>query len=111
MHAELARADAVEGLLEELRSGALAESPWVWIERISNRTRLELDIDARTRQDDFLGAVLKRGETASPGAFADALALVFSGRRDRLPLPREAEMREWIEEARWYLVELLEPEG
>ena len=111
MHAELARTDTVEGLLEELRPEALADSPWVWIERISNATRPELSIDDRSRQDDFLGAVLKRAAVASPSSYEDALAPVFSSRRDRLPFPNEAKVRELLEEARWYLVELLEPEA
>ena len=111
MHKELSRGEATAGLTEELRAGALSSSPWIWIERISNRTRPELDLEARARQDDFLGALLKRAADAGPEAFEDALADVFSGRRDRLPLGSEAEMKEWIEEARWYLVELLEPEG
>ena len=111
MHAELGRAEAMDGLLEELRPGALAGSPWVWIERLSNRTRPEIDIESRTRQDDFLGAVLTRALAACPEDFQDALAEVFSGRRDRLALPVEAEIREWVEEARWRLAELLEPEG
>jgi DNA repair exonuclease SbcCD nuclease subunit len=111
MHKELKRGDATGGLTDELRSGALSSSPWIWIERISDRTRPELDLEARARQDDFLGALLKRGADAGPEAFEDALAGVFSGRRDRLPLASEADMKEWKEEARWYLAELLEPEG
>lgn len=111
MHTELARADATGSLTEELRSGARSSSPWIWIERISDRTRPELDLEARARHDDFLGTILKRAADAGPEAFEEALAEVFSVRRGRLEYPGDGQIREWIEEARWYLVELLEPEG
>ena len=111
LHTELGRSEATGSLTEELRYGALTSSPWIWIERISNQTRPELDLETRARQDDFLGAILRRAVEADTEAFEEALADVFSDRRDRLPRATEAKMKEWIEEARWYLAELLEPEA
>jgi len=111
MHRELANENAIDGFLDELRLNALSTRPWVWIERLSNQTRPEIDIETRGRQDDFLGAVLNRADTVDSTMLEDALVEVFSGRRDRLPKPDGPQIVEWIEEAKWYLTELLEPEN
>jgi DNA repair exonuclease SbcCD nuclease subunit len=111
LYGELARGSAVDSLVEELRAGFEADSPWVWVERLSNRTRPEVDLEARAKQDDFLGALLRRAQGADPTGFQEVLSEVFSGRRDRLPYPDENEIRQWIEEAQIHLADLLEPEG
>ena len=111
MHRELASENAIDGFLDELRFNALSTRPWVWIERLANQTRPEIDIETRGRQDDFLGAVLKRADTVDSTILEEALVEVFSGRRDRLPKPDAPQIAEWIEEAKWYLTELLEPEN
>lgn len=111
MHRELASENAIDGFLDELRSNARSTNPWVWIERLSNQTLPEIDIETRGRQDDFLGAILKRAETVDSAVLDKELMEVFSGRRDRLPKPDATQIAEWIEEAKWHLAELLEPEN
>ena len=111
LHQEIAGESAIQGFHDELTSDALATSPWVWIERLSDQTRPEMDLEARSLQDDFLGATLKRADTIDSTVLAEGLAEVFSGRRDRLPKPDAEQIADWTEEAKWYLTELLEPEN
>lgn len=84
-------------------------SPWVWIESIDDRTRPEIDIDAISERDDFIGQLLKEASEADPVDFEDALAEVFSGRYARrngpLKPPSPDQISEWLNEARWYLAE------
>ena len=114
MHHELARPNAIEDLLTELRATA-SESPWVWVERVEDNTRPELDMDSRANSDDFLGAVLRRMSetTEDPTAvkeLAGVVSEVFTGRKSGLPAPSDDQVREWLDEARWRLAEALEPE-
>lgn len=114
MHTEMARSGAVEDLLIELRATA-SESPWVWVERIYETTRPEIDLDARSNADDFLGATLRRlqevlededGVKELSGVVGD----VFTGRKNGLQAPSNEQVRDWAKEARWELAGLLEPE-
>ncbi len=114
MHAELARKDAVDDLLGELRATA-SESPWVWVERIDDRTRPEVDMRARAEADDFLGAVLRTANDSLESVdglqeLAGVVGDVYTGRKNGLPSPTDEQLRTWSSEARWQLVELLEPE-
>ncbi|MFW6174977.1 MAG: metallophosphoesterase family protein [Chloroflexota bacterium] len=110
VHADLARGSGLAELQEELQERGLGPSPWVWVERLSDHTRPEMDLEARARQDDFLGAVLSRGAETTPEDVRPLLEEVFSGRRGRPEMPDDGQLREWIEEARWELAEVLEPE-
>lgn len=108
LHDELAQITRLDGFLEEIRANQQQDSPCVWIERITNNTRPDLDLDSRAAQNDFLGLVLQRARAANPKEFTDLLAVVFSGRRDRLPVPSEEEIQGWIMEAEWLIAEWLE---
>ncbi len=114
MHHELARQGAVEDLLTELRATA-SEAPWVWVERIYDRTRPEIDLDSRSEADDFLGATLRTAAKALDDKegvqeLAQVVGEVFTGRKNGLPAPTDDQLRGWTAEARWQLAELLEPE-
>ena len=116
MHAELARPGSLDDLLETVRASSGAATPWVWVERLADETRAELDMESRLQADDFLGAVLRRAAAASESS-ADAERLtaavgeVFTGRRNGLPAATADNIETWTDEARWYLAELLEPES
>ena len=104
----------VDDLLTELRATA-SESPWVWVERIYNRTRPEVDLRARADADDFLGAVLRTANDSLESVeglreLAGVVGDVYTGRKNGLPAPTDEQLRTWSAEARWELVELLEPE-
>ena len=114
MHNELVRPGAVEDLLVELRTTA-SEAPWVWVERIYDSTRPDINLEARAESDDFLGATLRRSEEvlADSEGIAELAAVageVFTGRKNGLPAPTDEQIRSWAAEARWQLAELLEPE-
>jgi DNA repair exonuclease SbcCD nuclease subunit len=116
MHAELRRPGAIDELLQTVRADASDVSPWVWVERISNETRPDLDLNARSRNDDFLGAVLRHGAYVAAGPegverLKDALTEVYTGRHGGLKKLTPEQVTELAEESRWYLAELLEPKG
>ena len=65
-------------------------------------TRPEIDLEARSTREGFLGELLRRAEESDPEQFVDPLSLVFSKAN---PLPTdEVERRELIKEFRWALV-------
>jgi hypothetical protein len=114
MHHELSHDGALADILDTVRSSGGSTSPWVWVERIAGATRPAMDLAERARSDDFLGAVLSRALTeddATSQRIADSLAEVYTGRRSGLPKPTGEQLARWSEEARWKLVELLEPEA
>ena len=114
MHHELAHADAVSDILDTVRSSAASASPWVWVERIVTETRPALDLAERAQSDDFLGAVLSRAmsdDEEMSKRISESLAEVYTGRRNGLPKPTAEQLARWAEEARWKVVELLEPEA
>ena len=114
LHEQLASDGAVEDLLDAVRSAwSGGGSPWVWVEQITDSTRPAIDIEARAKQDDFLGATLKRGLLSSVEAdeiarLTEVVSDVYTGRRQGLPRATDEQVSEWAEEARWYLAELLE---
>ena len=113
LHEQLAADGAVDDLLEAARNSWSGGSPWVWVERIVDSTRPAIDIEARAKQDDFLGATLKRAllssiESDEIDRLTEIVSDVFSGRRNGLDKPNDEQVSAWAEEARWYLAELLE---
>ncbi|MBO05149.1 MAG: hypothetical protein CL731_09090, partial [Chloroflexi bacterium] len=114
LHEQLASDGAVEDLLDAVRSAwSSGGSPWVWVERITDSTRPAIDIEARAKQDDFLGATLKRALLSSIEAdeidrLTEVVSDVYTGRRQGLSKATDEQVLEWAEEARWYLAELLE---
>ena len=113
MHEQLAADDAVKDLLDSARNSWSGNSPWVWVELIVDSTRPEIDIEARSKQDDFLGATLKRAllssiEEDEINRLTEVVSDVYSGRRNGLDKPDAEQVSAWADEARWYLAELLE---
>ncbi len=113
LHDEVVRGDAVEALLDVLRPADAPVSPWIWVERIADRTRPDLDLGQAETQDDFLANCLRRAKELQPDEIETLLAEVYSGRRDRLPKPSNAGLAtgDLVDEARWYLAELLRRES
>jgi len=115
LHEQLATGGAVEDLLDSVRSAwSAGGSPWVWVERIVDSTRPAIDIESRAKADDFLGATLKRAllssvESDEIDRLTQVVADVYTGRRNGLAKPSHEQVSAWVEEARWYLAELLEP--
>jgi DNA repair exonuclease SbcCD nuclease subunit len=108
LHAALQNADDREGFLEQVREDLDTASPWVWIEKLADQTRPDIDLDERIAQDDFLGEALSGASKVECDEVRDSVARVFSGRPDGLPKLDDDQIAELIEEAQWYLVDLLE---
>ena len=114
LHEQLGAEGAVEDLLYTVRNmWSDGNSPWVWVERITDSTRPEIDIESRAKQDDFLGLMLNRSIISSIkdeeiDRIKDAVSEVYTGRRTSLPKASNEQISKWTEEARWYLAELLE---
>jgi len=117
LHGDLSAENAISDLSDELRSSYAATSPFVWVERISDRTGPQIDIDALTDRDDFVGAVMKRSvavleEDSSGAKLRDSLSNVLAQRRFSgiLEMPDDALLAEIVDAARWELAELFERE-
>lgn len=62
---QLARAGVLEELLEDLRAEQSAGQPWLWIDRLDDRSAAEIDLDAVRQGPDYSAEVVR---------IADALA-------------------------------------
>ena len=114
LHEQLSADGAVMDLLDAVRgTWSGGGSPWVWVERIVDSTRPAIDIESRAKQDDFLGATLKRAllssfESDEIDRLTKVVSDVYTGRRHGLAKPSDEQVSAWVEEASWYLAELLE---
>lgn len=110
LHGQLVGGNTISVVEEEIRLNQSQESPWIWLERLSDKTFPEIDLEHRANQDDFLGSILREVDGSEPDDFRELLAEVFSGRRHQLKLPeddaqRKLLIKEWMERARWILAE------
>ena len=117
LHGDLSAENAIPDLSDELRSSYAATTPFVWVERISDRTGPQIDIDALTDRDDFVGAVMKRSiavleEDSSETKLRDSLSNVLAQRRFSgiLEMPDDPQLADIVDAARWELAELFERE-
>jgi DNA repair exonuclease SbcCD nuclease subunit len=87
-HADLARTGNVDALLEELRAEKGVADPWVWVDRIDDRTSAVLDLAAIRGGADFAAEALRIADelAADPTAiesllqdFADPLGTTLGG--------------------------------
>jgi hypothetical protein len=114
LHEQLSADGAVVDLLDAVRgTWSGGGSPWVWVERIVDSTRPAIDIESRAKQDDFLGATLKHAllssfESDEIDRLTKVVSDVYTGRRHGLAKPSDEQVSAWVEEASWYLAELLE---
>ncbi len=117
LHQDLAAENALDDLAGELRSGYSSSTPFIWVERVSDQTAPQLDLDALTARDDFVGAVMKRSisvlcQDSSEATIRDSLSSVLGQRRFSgvLEMPDDDRLTEIVEAARWELAELFERE-
>lgn len=59
LHRQLARENAVDDLLAELREEERYRDDFVWVESLDNRTQPLVDLEARSRAHDFVGEFLR----------------------------------------------------
>ncbi len=58
-HADLARPGVLAQLLDDVRAEQGAGDPWVWVDRIDNRTAAVIDLDAVRAGGDFAAEVVR----------------------------------------------------
>ena len=59
VHGLLVRGTVMADLLRDLRDEQLAREPWVWVDRVADRTSASLDIDAYRGSEDFTGDLVR----------------------------------------------------
>ena len=116
LHRALCRPDFREGLLEEVNGACAVQSPFVWCERIEDRTRPAFDRKERLRGSDFLADLLRlcdRSKT-DPELLArlrngldDLYRHRVFGRYLRDSVPTDEELAALIDEAESMAVDLL----
>jgi exonuclease SbcD len=74
-HEALVRGTAMSDLLADLREEQLSADPWVWIDRVTDRTAASLDIEGLRRSQDFAGDLVRLVDevAADPGGVAPLL--------------------------------------
>jgi DNA repair protein SbcD/Mre11 len=75
-HGVLARGTALEDLVADLREEQLARGPWLWVDRVLDRTSAALDIDTLRDSQDFAGDLVRLTDemAADPGALSAMVA-------------------------------------
>lgn len=58
-HAQLARRGVLDDLLADVRSEGLERQPWVWVDRLTDRTRPALDLDLVRAGSDFAADLVR----------------------------------------------------
>ncbi|MFP6593391.1 MAG: DNA repair exonuclease [Dehalococcoidia bacterium] len=113
LHGDLSAENAIRDLTDVLRGSYAATAPFAWVERISDRTGPQIDIDALAKRDDFVGAVMKRSvavleEDSAEIKLRDSLSNVLAQRRFSgiLEMPDDPQLAEIVNAARWELAEL-----
>jgi DNA repair exonuclease SbcCD nuclease subunit len=59
VHSMLQAPGALSALVDDARDEALGLEPWAWIDRVRDRTRPAIDIDALRSAEDFTGDVVR----------------------------------------------------
>ena len=90
---DLGRPGVLDALLRELREEAEGLHPFLWWERLIDRTRLLLDLAAISRRGDFSAELVNLTNTLVTDA--EARASFLEGRWRELP---HAHLREWLAE-------------
>jgi len=71
-HSALVRPGALRDLTAELRADGLDRDPWVWLDRLVDRTHPALDLAAIRNGQDFAGDLVRRADAVLSGEGAAA---------------------------------------
>ena len=91
LHRDLRRQGALADLLRDIRDELGVASPFVWVDRIVDQTRAELDRQAIRRRGDFSAELTRLVDDLR--ADPEALHALLGDDEDREALLREAEER------------------
>lgn len=59
VHGALQRPAALADLLADVRASGLGSDPWVWVDRIADRTRPSVDLDSLRQGEDFAADLVR----------------------------------------------------
>lgn len=81
VHAELSRGSTLEDLIRELSDEQMAETPWLWIDRVRDLAKGTIDIEFMRGVEDFAGDLVRITDDlmADPPAAAALLAEALDG--------------------------------
>jgi predicted phosphodiesterase len=92
-HGALARPGALRDLLADVRADALDREPWVWVDRIADRTRPAIDLDALRDAEDLAGDLMRLSDAlaadeAALAALMDEVTAPLAATLDRRETPQ-----------------------
>jgi hypothetical protein len=91
-HELLIRGTVMADLLRDLREEQLAAHPWLWVDRVADRTSASLDVDAYRASQDFTGDLVRLvDELAGDPAIIAALVAEILGPIESLVGTQELE--------------------
>lgn len=66
-HSELSREGVLAEVAEDVQSGQMTLEPWVWLDRVRDRTAAPLDLDRIRSGEDFLGDLVSLADELCAG--------------------------------------------
>ena len=83
---QLSRPGALGDLLEAVRESWMERDPWVWVDRLDDRSHRAFDLDTYRDDDGFLGDLVRRADELLDGTLAAGeLAALLDTVRANLP--------------------------
>lgn len=115
VHADLGRPGVLEDLLTDLREEQLGCEPWIWIDRVRDRTKPNMDLDALTEEEGLRGDLVRlaQARAADPESAAAMVAEIVDPVLSNLAFRPELEdgADRIIERARDLCLDLLSGDG
>ena len=113
-HADLGRPGVEDQLRDDVRAEAALETPWVWIDRLDDRTSPLIDLDALRGGPDFAAELVRIADelAADPAALAALLDDIAAPLATTLPgYSPQRVAAEALDRARDAALDLLLPQG
>lgn len=111
LHNELRQPSVIPDLLDALREEGKSSDTMVWVDSIDDQTRVDIDLEARRRGQDFVGEFLRQADQlkSNPTALASRLDELLAAHREvsQLVDTSPESLRRWIGEAAALGVDLL----
>jgi DNA repair exonuclease SbcCD nuclease subunit len=110
IHGQLNRPGVMEDVLSELRQQQLLADPWIWVDRIRNRTRPDLDLASLATEEGLLGDVVRAAaEAENPETAKETVAEVLEPVLKQLALDTDLGLtpRQVVQQARDLCLDVL----
>lgn len=112
-HGDLARPGALEDLLGDVRAERATVSPWVHVDRLTNRSSRRIELDQVRNGPDFSAEIVRIGDEleSDPSRLEKMLTEVVAGVMNSIPgIELEITPLELLEQARDEVLDLLVPD-